>query len=107
MPEYLTPLPAGMLTAVQINNVLLFAITISPASVSANTTVEQTFAITSLPVAVTAAVVVVSKPTLQAGLGIVGSRISSAGNIGISFINNTGSPIVPTASEVYSVLVVS
>lgn len=77
--------------------------TLSPASVAANTTAEQIFAVPNiLP---TDVVVDVTKPTFQAGLGIVGTRVSSAGNVGITFINATASPIVPTAAEVYQFMV--
>lgn len=75
-------------------------VTLSPASVAANTTAEQLFAAAG---AVAGSGVVVTKPTAQAGLGIVGARVSSAGNIGITFSNNTAAAIVPTASEAYIV----
>jgi hypothetical protein len=90
-----TTLPRG--------NILLagiYGLTISPASVAANTTAEQTFTLTGL---ITGDVVSITKPTLQAGLGIVNSRVSAANTIAISFANNTASPIVPTASELYTV----
>lgn len=79
---------------------LRVAITISPAAVAANTTAEQLFAVTG---AAAAMGVVVNKPTAQAGLGIVGARVSSAGNIGITFVNATAGSLTPTASEVYIV----
>ena len=82
----------------------IFALTISPASVAANTTAEQTFAATGIGLLV-GDWVAVMKPTAQAGLGIVGVRVSAADTLAITFSNNTGSPIVPTASEVYSVKV--
>lgn len=77
--------------------------TLSPASVAANTTAEQIFAVPNIRA--TDVVVDVTKPSAQAGLGIVGSRVSSAGNVGITFSNNTASPIVPTAAEVYQFMV--
>mgnify|MGYP000882870307 CR=1 FL=1 len=77
-------------------------LTISPAAVSANTTAEQTFALSGV-VAADSMVLAVSKPTAQAGLGIVGWRVSSDGNIGITFSNNTAGSITPTASEAYKV----
>jgi hypothetical protein len=84
-------------------NILLagiYGLTISPASVAANTTVEQTFTLTGLAIG---DIVAVTKPTLQAGLGIVNSRVSAANTIAIAFSNNTASPIVPTAGELYIV----
>lgn len=77
------------------------SLTLSPASVAANTTAEQTFTMPNI--AATDAIAGVSKPTAQAGLGIVGYRVTAVNTIGITFSNNTASPIVPTASEVYLV----
>jgi len=74
--------------------------TLSPTSVAANTTAEQTFTVAGVNVG---DVVFVNKPTAQAGLGIVGARVSAANTIGITFANDTASPITPTASEVYRV----
>ena len=73
---------------------------IDVASVAANTTAEQTFAITGLRVG---DFVTVSKPSLSAGLGVVNARVSAADTIAISFVNATGSPIDP-ASETYLIL---
>lgn len=72
---------------------------INVASVAANTTAEQTFTITGL---VVGDQVIVSKPSLSAGLGIVNSRVSAANTLAISFINATGSPIDP-AAETYTI----
>lgn len=83
-----------------IQSIYHFAITISPAQVAANTTAEQTFTATGVRVG---DVVYVSKPTAQAGLGIVNARASASNQIGITFSNNTAAPITPTASEVYQV----
>lgn len=72
--------------------------TISPVSVAANTTVEQTFTLQGLQ---PGDVVTVTKPTTQAGLGIVNSRVTAANTYGITFANATAAPIVPTAGETY------
>ena len=78
------------------------SITISPADVLANTTAEQTFTCTGLR---TGDVIVgVNKPTAQAGLGLVGGRVSAANTVAITFSNNTGSTITPTASETYQII---
>lgn len=79
-----------------------YTITISPALVNANTTSEQTFTCTGLVVA-TDKIIGVSKPTHQAGLGIVGWRVSADNTIAIVFMNNTGAGITPTAAEAYTV----
>lgn len=77
------------------------SVTISPAAVNANTTAEQTFTVPGLRT--TDVILGVNKPTAQAGLGIVGWRVSAADTIGITFSNNTGAGITPTASQVYLV----
>jgi hypothetical protein len=80
----------------------IFNIALSPVSVAANTVAEQTFAATGIGL-LTTDQVSVSKPTTQAGLGIVNVRVSAIDTLAIAFINATASPIVPTASEVYTV----
>lgn len=90
---------------ISIGNValnMLLSSVLSPASVAANTTAEQTFTINGL---IPGDMVAVRKPTTQAGLGIVNSRTSAANTLAIAFINATASPIVPTASETYEILV--
>ncbi len=77
------------------------SITISPALVAANTTAEQTFTVPGL--LASDVVIDVTKPTAQAGLGIVGCRVTAANTVGITFSNNTASGITPTASETYLV----
>lgn len=74
--------------------------TLTPASVAANTTAEQTFTVTGL---VSGSVAVVNKPSAQRGLGIVGVRVSGANTLAINFCNATGTAITPTPAEVYTV----
>lgn len=76
------------------------SIIISPASVAANTTAEQIFPCANVKVG---DYVDVNKPTAQAGLGICGVRVTSAGNIGITFQNNTAAAIGPSPGETYIV----
>ena len=76
------------------------SLTLSPALVAANTSAEQTFTATGLK---TGDVVFVNKPTAQAGLAIVGTRVSAADTLAITFGNFTASGITPTASQVYLV----
>ncbi|MGD0229701.1 MAG: hypothetical protein ABSC19_04985 [Syntrophorhabdales bacterium] len=87
----------------QMGEVVTFFATLSPAAVAANTTAEQTFTVTGITT--TDFVWAVNKPSVQAGLGIVNWRISAANTLAITFSNNTGSSITPTASEVYIVTV--
>lgn len=81
----------------------LMAVPLTPAAVAANTTAEQTFAVTGLQVG---DFVETNKPTVQAGLGIVNVRVSAANTLAIAFSNNTGLAITPTAGEAYQVLIV-
>lgn len=77
----------------------LYAQTLTPTSVAANTTAEQTFTVTGL---VAGSAVFVNKPSNQLGLGIVGWRVSAADTLAITFGNSTGTAIVPT-SESYTI----
>ena len=83
--------------------VVLYEPSLSPASVAANTTAEQTFTVSGL--VTTDTLLSVVKPTAQAGLGIVGYRISATNTLAITFSNNTVGAIVPTAAQVYKVAV--
>lgn len=78
--------------------------TLSPAEVAANTSAEQTFTLKGLRLT-TDMIAGVSKPTAQAGLGIVGWRVTANDTLGITFANFTASPITPTTSQVYLVQV--
>jgi hypothetical protein len=77
------------------------SVALSPAIVAANTTAEQTFTVPGI--ATTDVVTGVSKPTAQAGLGIVGWRVTAVNTVGITFSNNTASGITPTAGETYQI----
>jgi hypothetical protein len=79
----------------------VISVTLSPAQVAANTSAEQTFTVNGL---LPGDQVSINKPTAQAGLGIVGVRVSAANTLAITFGNFTGSPITPTASQTYQVL---
>lgn len=89
---------------VTITKIKKYTPSLSPVSVAANTTAEQTVTVTGL---LATDVVIVIKPTAQAGLGIVGARVSAADTLALTFSNNTASPIVPTATETYLVLAFS
>lgn len=98
-----------MATMVPLGNIYkqaLVTATLSPAQVAGNTTAEQAFTVPGIPAADTF-VFAVSKPTAQAGLGIVGWRVTAQDTVGITFSNNTASPITPTAAENYHLLIMS
>lgn len=73
---------------------------LSPASVAANTTAEQTFTVNGLS---TNDILTVNKPSLNAGLGIVNVRVSAINTLAITYSNNTGGAIVPT-TETYKIV---
>ncbi len=79
----------------------VISVTLSPAAVSANTSAEQTFTVNGLQVGDHVAI---SKPSAQAGLGVVGVRVSAANTLAITFGNFTAGSVTPTASEVYTIL---
>lgn len=82
----------------------VISITLSPASVANATSAEQTFDASAIGL-LTTDVVLVQKPTAQAGLGIVGSRVSATNVLAITFMNATAATITPTASQAYIVTV--
>lgn len=73
-------------------------------AVSAQTTSEQTVTISGLTT--DDWVGIPNKPTHQAGLGIVGARVSAADTLAITFMNATTASITPTASQTYKVIAV-
>lgn len=84
-----------------------FILVLSPAAVAQQTTAEQTFSVPAQVSLPANAQVLVSKPTAQAGVGIVGSRRASSTTIGITFANvPAGGNLTPTASELYTVTVI-
>lgn len=72
--------------------------TFDPASVAANTSVEQTVTVPGLKLG--DYIAEVAKPTLTAGLSIAGTRVSAANTLAITFVNSTAAPI-DAASETY------
>jgi len=70
--------------------------TLTPASVGANTTSEQTF---NVPGVLPGDSIDINKASHQAGLGITNVRCSAAGVLAITFMNNTASPIVPVSEQ--------
>lgn len=86
-----------------ITQIRVYSASLTPAEVAANTSAEQTFTVTGLA---TTDKVFVNKPTAQAGLGIVGARVSAANTLALTFGNFTGTPITPTAAQSYAVVAI-
>lgn len=78
---------------------VMYSAALTPVSVAANTTAEQTFTVTGL---VASSAVWVNKPSWTYGLGIAGVRVSAANTLAINYMNTTAVAIVPPA-ETYVV----
>lgn len=70
--------------------------TLTPVSVAANTTAEQTFTVTGL---VSGQPVEVSKPSAQKGLAVVGARVSAANTLALNYANVTANAITPPTEQ--------
>lgn len=77
---------------------LQLSATLSPAAVAASTTVEQLFTVTGVAPGM---IVQVNKPTTNAGVAVLTSRVTANNQIGITFANTTAGVLTPTAAEVY------
>lgn len=83
------------------------SLTLTPVACGANTAAEQAFSGLGTGLLAGDVIVGISKPTAQAGLGIVGWRNDPAvaDKFYITFGNFTGAGITPTAAEVYQVTI--
>lgn len=77
----------------------VFTQTLTPVSVAALTTAEQTFTITGANALVAGSLVWVNKPSLTPGLAITGVRVSAANTLAITYANMTGTAIVPPSES--------
>lgn len=95
----LTPTPAETYSVTikrpaPVAPLVMYTQTLTPVSVAANTTAEQTFTVTGVAAS---SVAFVNKPSATPGLGIAGVRVSAANTVAINFCNVTGAAIVPPA----------
>lgn len=72
----------------------------SPSSVATVTTAEQAFTVTGV---VATDLVILNKPTVDAGLGLLASRVSAANTVQACFVNVTAGSLTPTTSQGYLV----
>lgn len=96
----------GILATVPAQQIVkTFTPSLTPAAISQGTCAEQGLTVTGL--LTTDKILNIVKPTAQAGLGIVGARISAADTLQITFANvpNAGGNITPTAAQTYQVIV--
>lgn len=82
--------------------IMMLQAALTPGEVETITTEEQPFTVNGLQVG---DIVLVQKPTFQAGLGLAGARVTAANTLGITFVNPTAAGITPTAGEIYLILV--
>ena len=82
--------------------ILLSSVALTPVSVAANTTAEQTFTVASTVGLTASTLAAVNKPSIQAGLAVAGVRVSAANTLAITYVNNTAVAITPNA-ETYTV----
>ena len=85
-----------------VRGMYLLSLSINPASVATITTAEQDFTLNGVKVG---DMVYVSKPSLDAGLGIANARVKSADTISITFVNPTAGG-VDAAAETWNILVI-
>lgn len=86
-----------------IDNMMVYQTLQSPAAVANATSAEVGLTVTGL--LTTDVVVGVSKPTAQAGIGLVGWRVSAADTLGLTFMNATAATVTPTTSQSYAVAI--
>jgi len=90
-------------------HLVVLNVVLSPVSVGAATTAEQTFPVTGLKPADSLTpgdqILMVTKPTAQAGIAPTAWRVSAADTLAITFVNATASPVVPTALETYQIVI--
>lgn len=77
--------------------------TITPSSIPAQTTVEQTFTVNGI--VSSDRILELIKPTNTAGIGIVGKRVTANNTVAIDYINVTAAPITPP-SETYTFILI-
>jgi hypothetical protein len=77
-----------------------YATSQTPVSVAANTTAEQSITVNNV---LSTDLVIINKPTSQAGLGLVSGRVSAANTVKLTFANATAAALTPTATETYVV----
>lgn len=98
-PGVVQPASRGGKTG-SVGTVTVYATTQSPTSVAPNTSAEQALTVTGVA---TGQLVIVNKPTSQAGLVQGTARVSATNTIQITLGNDTAATITPTASETYLV----
>ena len=79
-----------------VSKIVVYVAALTPSSVAANISSEQTFTVTGLT---TADKVFVNGPAPVAGTGIVNCRVSATNTLALTFINTTSGSLAPTAGN--------
>jgi hypothetical protein len=96
----ITPTSTAIGGGTALTKAVVYAPSITPASVAAATVAEQTFTVSGLT---TADKVIVNPPSISNATGIAGARVSAADTLAIRFVNPTAGALTPT-SGTYTVL---
>lgn len=83
-------------------NLFVLQAAITPAAVNTITAPEQTFTVNGL---IPNDIVLVQKPSAQAGLAVASARVTALNTLGITYVNPTAGNITPTA-ETYLIFVI-
>lgn len=86
-----------------VANVSIYGLAVTPASVAANTSAEQSLTITGV---LATDVVTLTKPTTQAGLIVGSARVSAANTVQITLGNVTASAITPTSTQTWATIAI-
>lgn len=78
-----------------VTQMRVYSQALTPVSVAANITAEQTFTVTGL--ATTDKVFVNWAAATPAGVGIVGARVSATNTLALTYVNATAGALVPSA----------
>lgn len=97
---FLTPTASQVYSFIAIRGLTSTTAALTPAAVAPATTAEQIFSVPGVRVG---ELLQVMKPTVQAGIDIVGIRVVGNNSVGITFGNVTsGTVITPTAAQTYT-----
>lgn len=100
--QFSIPKPIAFGNGTPITKIAVYTPTLTPASVAAATTAEQTFTVNGLAVGDK---VIVNGPAPTAGTGIVNARVSAADTLAITFANVTAGALTPAAGT-YTVIAI-
>jgi hypothetical protein len=95
MPGYIGILQDGS-NQTPVSALFIIRQTLTPASVGANTSAEQTFTVPGLQLGDS---IDINKASHQVGLSIGNVRVSAANTLAIQYVNTTAGAIVPTAEQ--------